>query len=289
MAFGEVDGYPEGSLFESRDEVRVAGLHRHLVKGIAGRPDEGADAIVLNQGYEDDVDYGDLVIYTGEGGNDSSTGRQIADQKLTAGNAALVTSELNEYPIRVIRGYKLKSPYAPQSGYRYDGLYFVKSHWTETGKSGFEIIRFELNKFNGHQLPPHSNQNLPLGNDNPEVRPSVVNKVVRDRAVTRSIKEMYDDKCQVCGIQLACEGGNYSEGAHIKPISKVHGGADKLKNILCLCPNHHAQFDRGGFCISDDFSLIGIEGRLNVHPEHQIEISNLQYHRNLFPSLLRDG
>jgi|SaaInlStandDraft_6_1057023.scaffolds.fasta_scaffold71870_2 putative restriction endonuclease len=56
MAFGEVDGYPEGSLFESRDEVRIAGLHRHSRNGIAGLPDEGADAIVLNQGYEDDVD-----------------------------------------------------------------------------------------------------------------------------------------------------------------------------------------------------------------------------------------
>jgi predicted restriction endonuclease len=93
--------------------------------------------------------YYGLIRRIMEGGNDSSTGRQITDQKLTAGNAALVTSELNEYPIRVIRGYKLKSPYAPQSGYRYDGLYFVKSHWTEKGKSGFEIIRFELNKFNG--------------------------------------------------------------------------------------------------------------------------------------------
>jgi hypothetical protein len=31
---------PEGSLSESRDEVRVAGLHRHLVNGIAGRAGE---------------------------------------------------------------------------------------------------------------------------------------------------------------------------------------------------------------------------------------------------------
>lgn len=29
-------------------------------------------------------------------------------------------------PVRVIRGYKLKSPYAPAEGYRYDGLYVVE-------------------------------------------------------------------------------------------------------------------------------------------------------------------
>jgi E3 ubiquitin-protein ligase UHRF1 len=29
-------------------------------------------------------------------------------------------------PVRVIRGFKLPSPYAPKTGYRYDGLYLVK-------------------------------------------------------------------------------------------------------------------------------------------------------------------
>ena len=29
-------------------------------------------------------------------------------------------------PVRVIRGYKLHSPYAPAEGYRYDGLYTVE-------------------------------------------------------------------------------------------------------------------------------------------------------------------
>ena len=30
-------------------------------------------------------------------------------------------------PVRVIRGYKLHSPYAPAEGYRYDGLYTVEA------------------------------------------------------------------------------------------------------------------------------------------------------------------
>jgi hypothetical protein len=33
----------------------------------------------------DDEDLGDVIIYTGEGGRDSTTGRQVADQQLTLG------------------------------------------------------------------------------------------------------------------------------------------------------------------------------------------------------------
>jgi len=65
--FGEITGYPEGSAFTSREEARQAGLHRHKIAGISGTGTDGADAIVLNDCYEDDEDYGDTIIYTGEG------------------------------------------------------------------------------------------------------------------------------------------------------------------------------------------------------------------------------
>lgn len=35
-------------------------------------------------------------------------------------------STITNKPVRVIRGYKLDSPYAPSEGYRYDGLYTVE-------------------------------------------------------------------------------------------------------------------------------------------------------------------
>jgi len=44
---------------------------------------------VLNEGYEDDEDHGDWMVYTGQGGRDPNTGRQIADQQLTRGNLVL--------------------------------------------------------------------------------------------------------------------------------------------------------------------------------------------------------
>ena len=40
--------------------------------------------------------------------------------------------------------------------------------------------------------------------------------------------------------------------------------------------------DRGGFSIMDDMTLIGIEnGKLFVQKEHNLDISNLKYHREI--------
>ena len=36
----------------------------------------------------------------------------------------------------------------------------------------------------------------------------------------------------------------------------------------------------GGFGINDDFSLLGIDGKLYVHNNHPIDIQYLKYHRN---------
>jgi putative restriction endonuclease len=76
---GHVSGYPVDSRFDSRAELSEAGLHRHRQAGISGSASEGADSIVLSGGYEDDQDFGDTIVYTGHGGRDQETGRQIAD------------------------------------------------------------------------------------------------------------------------------------------------------------------------------------------------------------------
>ena len=47
-----------------------------------------------SQQYEDDRDFGDRILYTGSGGNDSGSNRQTEDQdQFNAGVAALLTSE----------------------------------------------------------------------------------------------------------------------------------------------------------------------------------------------------
>lgn len=282
IIFGEIEGIEEGRWFAGRKEMMLTSFHRSWGAGIDGNADEGTSAIVLSGGYEDDEDNGDEIIYTGAGGNDPSTRRQIEDQSWdNKGNAGLVVSMDRGLPVRVIRGYKHESEFSPKEGYSYAGLYSVVDAWEEVGKSGFKICRFRLDYCgdNAHRQRP---EEIELNYDRKEAkrRAGTVLRIVRDTKVAQDIKDLYEFKCQVCDTAIKTKKGFYAEGAHIKPLGKPHNGDDCLDNILCLCPNHHVMFDRGSFAIGDDYVLMGVEkGRLKVHDKHYVNSANLKYHR----------
>jgi hypothetical protein len=142
--FGHISQHPVGTSFDSRAAVRQSGLHRHDMAGISGAYDEGADAIIVSGGYGDDVDLGDEIIYTGQGGQEN--GKQVRDQELTRGNRALVISENLGLPVRVIRGSGGDPQFSPSTGYRYDGLFSVVEHWQESSHDGPVIWRYRLVK-----------------------------------------------------------------------------------------------------------------------------------------------
>lgn len=145
--FGIPNGVIEGQYFENRMALVKAGLHRSTQRGIDGNKNDGTAAIILSGGYEDDKDYEDEIIYTGEGGNDRETKRQIANQSWESpGNKGLLISKEKNLPVRVIRGYTHKSPFSPKEGYQFAGLFKVVDCWEEVGKSDFKICRFRLSK-----------------------------------------------------------------------------------------------------------------------------------------------
>src|SRR5687768_306879 len=98
--FGPIPGVEPGETFASRLALSAARVHPPTMAGISGTAGAGADSIVLSGGYEDDADHGDVIIYTGHGGNDPETGRQVADQELRLGNLALAKSCLEGLPVR---------------------------------------------------------------------------------------------------------------------------------------------------------------------------------------------
>lgn len=278
--FGEISGVSEGQLFESRKALHDSGVHLPLVAGISGSQLDGADSIVISGGYEDDTDFGDEIIYTGHGGQDEK-GRQISDQTLTVGNMGLAISENEGLPVRVIRGAHKGNQYAPEKGYRYDGLYLVDSHWHETGKSGYKVWRFKLLKVRGSVTPKAQSApvQLPLGSASPKRVNLQVQRIVRDSRLGKKVKGLYEYKCQVCGIQIKTDAGFYAEAAHIKPVGKPHDGPDTADNLLCLCPNHHLMFDKGVFAINNNYELIGLPGSIYMHSDHKICLEYLDYHR----------
>jgi putative restriction endonuclease len=203
---------------------------------------------------------------------------------LRRGNLALVVNELKGLPVRVIRGADRRSDFAPKSGYRYDGLYRVETHWHEIGRDGFKVWRYRLVKLdNENTVLPNSGtqtaQVLTGGNLTPSRGNLIVQRVVRDTKQAKQLKQLYEYSYQVCGIYIETPTGRYAEAAHIRPLGEPHNGPDTPDNILCLCPNHHVMFDVGSFSIEDDLSLVGIVGHLHVMDGHHLSTQHLQYHR----------
>lgn len=288
--FGTPSGVHVGEFFDDRRDLRRAGVHMPPQSGISGTAREGADSIVVSGGYVDDEDHGDYLIYTGHGGRDPISGRQIADQSMDApGNAGLVTSEIEGYPVRVTRGSDRRNPFAPNSGYVYAGIFLVTSHWLQIGRDGFLVARFRLDRI--PEQPPLVTS-APLEID-PAFSTTTVSRRVRDSKVSREIKALYNDCCQVCGTYIIGLGARrYSEGAHVRPLGRPHLGPDAASNLLCLCPNHQVQLDIGGLFITDDLNVVEthkdtVELPIRFAGSHRLDLENVKYHRALWTGAIR--
>jgi putative restriction endonuclease len=288
--FGDVPGNPEGTTYSDRRSLSEAGVHAPLEAGIWGRQAEGVASIVLNGGYEDDVDNGDEIVYTGHGGQARGGRHQIADQELALANLALARNVTDGLPVRVIRGPRGDPRHSPKVGFRYDGLFRVDRYWHAAGKSGFRVYRYELTKAAANPVAGATPPETPSPGPRPEGSAvtrrvaTTTQRVVRNTAVTQWVKEEHRYACQICGIVLTTPAGPYAEGAHIRPIGGEHRGADEPGNVLCLCPNHHTLFDFGAVAVADDLTVADTVsraplGRLRTTLRHQIDPIQLRYHR----------
>lgn len=247
--------------------------------GICGTKAKGAESIVLSGGYEDDEDYGSVIVYTGHGGRDAA-GRHVAHQDPEApGNAALITSEITGLPVRVTRGSGHHSSDSPASGYRFGGLYRVESHWLARRSDGFLVCRYRMVR-----VAPPPELEVTGGAESPGRRAVMTQRIIRSSAVVERVKALHDNTCQFCGTRLSAHGHGYSEGAHIRPLGRPHDGPDVEENLLCLCANCHVLFDLGAIVIADDMRVLseqGPRGLLRTVPGHRPSQTHLEYHRGL--------
>lgn len=154
---GAIPGIMVGDLFLFRMELCVVGLHGQIQAGIDFLPasmsstgEPIATSVIVSGGYEDDMDDGEVIVYTGHGGQEKNSSRQISHQKLESGNLALERSMHYGVEVRVIRGMKYEGS-AAGSGkvYVYDGVYRIVDCWFDVGRSGFGVYKFKLWRIEG--------------------------------------------------------------------------------------------------------------------------------------------
>lgn len=313
-----IDGVEVGSVYQRRRDVFDARLHGDMQRGISRLKDlDGAyvsDAIVLNGGYHDDDDAWYEIRYTGASptaDKDEKTKDLKASQSWDyRDNVALLRSYERGHRVRILRGSDGDKRYSPNKGYRYDGLYRITAVRTAvsvtSGPAGepIEICQFILVRCPDAEQRPASSESvmeeLPAFSDAekfPDVRTVQVQRMDRDTAAARRIKNLYGGQCQTCGIRLV--GANakpYCQGAHLKPLAEPHKGPDVERNILCLCPNCHARLDIGAISIDTDWSVIErvphgetrtTLPRLLLKPSHGLHQDYATYQREWWDTYLR--
>lgn len=96
-------------------------------------------------------------------------------------------------------------------------------------------------------------------------------RILRDTELARKVKALHQYACQVCGHSiLFADGTKYAEAHHIRPLGKPHCGPDVIENIICLCPNHHAELDYG----ARDLRL----NEVQTIRGHSIDPQYIEYH-----------
>jgi len=99
----------------------------------------------------------------------------------------------------------------------------------------------------------------------------MISRIVRDSAMVRRLKQLYDNCCQICGEQVTgLYGWTYSEAHHVRPLGGPHGGQDDEDNLLILCPNHHAACDFGAVKL--------IPSKLHFELGHRVRPEHIDYH-----------
>ena len=194
-------------------------------------------------------------------------------------------SEAEGLPVRVVRGANGEPAFSPTSGYRYDGLFRVEESWRERGRSGSFVCRYRLVRLAEDGTPVPIPETVPQG---PAPREeATVQRLVRNTAISRKVKELHGYVCQVCGEGIEIASGAYAEGAHIRPLGRPHDGPDVMENVLCLCPNDHVRFEYGSIYIEDDLTIVdringAAVGTLRTLSSHTVDVAQLAYHRERF-------
>ncbi len=122
-------------------------------------------------------------------------------------------------------------------------------------------------------------------------RTTAVRQILRDSALSRFLKSLYQSRCQICSFSFRLpRGGSYAECHHLRPLGQPHTGPDVQTNMVVLCPNHHAMMDYGAIAIHPDDLTVRSNERSSSDfrtplesQRHPLDREFLEYHyTNIF-------
>lgn len=127
----------------------------------------------------------------------------------------------------------------------------------------------------------YEEESEPSNNTRAQRKNQTIDRIIRDTKISKKIKNLYQNSCQVCGVKLVTPSGDYSEGAHIIPLGAPHHGPDKESNILCLCPNHHVLLDKFSITFASDGQVSGNEDH-RMTLLHDISETSIIWHNTMY-------
>ena len=117
-----------GSWYPSQLAVLRDGGHGASQGGITASSKSGAFSVIMAGGVDPkgkpypNEDHGEEVLYCGTDNTDVQVDTPSQDTK------AMLLNQKERLPVRLFRSQNLPSPYAPELGFRYDGLYDVQDY-----------------------------------------------------------------------------------------------------------------------------------------------------------------
>jgi 5-methylcytosine-specific restriction endonuclease McrA len=151
----------------------------------------------------------------------------------------LLEQEMNAYLVDALKEYL--SIIRTKNENRVYGRYTIEEilpfSKKNTDKSGAYSEKNDVNQEDIGDYDMNNKRNL-------EDSKVTIQRMVRDSKISRSLRNLYNNECQLCRYKLRNSNGDYySEAHHIQPYNKVHRGDDNRQNLIVLCPNCHTQFD----------------------------------------------
>lgn len=145
------------------------------------------------------------------------------------------------------------------------------SNWRRTIDIFFSVEGIGAGRWGIRKAVARKLEAVDLDLDSAEREEVSLLRIIRDTVLSRKIKALNKNLCQICGLTITLsDGSKYSEAHHIIPLGRPHNGPDIAENIIVVCPNHHAMLDFGAIDISASV-LQSLSG-------HRISTNCIDYH-----------